>query len=161
MRVKTRRPSGRLADAQLHDLVRPVLVDALAAQADLPLTVAGASPEIVRSVVDLPAPLDPMRVTISPSSTVEADPAQGMDRPVVGVDVLELEECHRSSLLGCAAAEVGLDDSWVGADLGGAPFGDDLAVVEDRDAVADPHDDPHVVLDEQDGQARARRGGGG
>ena len=30
----------------------------------------GVIAEIERSVVDLPAPLDPMRVTISPSSTV-------------------------------------------------------------------------------------------
>ncbi len=30
----------------------------------------GESPEIDRSVVDLPAPLEPMSVTISPSSTV-------------------------------------------------------------------------------------------
>ncbi len=32
----------------------------------------------------------------------------------------------------------------------GRPLGEDLAVVEDRDAVADPHHDAHVVLDEQD-----------
>ena len=30
----------------------------------------GVSPEIDRSVVDLPAPFEPIRVTISPSSTV-------------------------------------------------------------------------------------------
>ena len=34
----------------------------------------------------------------------------------------------------------------------GRALGDDLAVVEDRDPVADAHDDPHVVLDEQDRQ---------
>ena len=32
------------------------------------------SPEIDLSVVDLPAPLDPIRVTISPSSTVTEMP---------------------------------------------------------------------------------------
>ena len=31
----------------------------------------------------------------------------------------------------------------------GVPLGDDLAEVEDRDAVADVHHQPHVVLDEE------------
>ena len=35
---------------------------------------AGVSPEIVRSVVVLPAPLLPMRVTISPSSMLSDTP---------------------------------------------------------------------------------------
>ncbi len=34
----------------------------------------GVSPEIERSVVDLPAPLEPIMVTISPSSTVSEMP---------------------------------------------------------------------------------------
>ena len=34
----------------------------------------GVSPEIERSVVDLPAPLEPMSVTHSPSSTVSEMP---------------------------------------------------------------------------------------
>ena len=35
---------------------------------------AGDSPEIERSVVDLPAPLEPISVTHSPSSTVSDTP---------------------------------------------------------------------------------------
>jgi hypothetical protein len=35
---------------------------------------AGVSPEIERSVVDLPAPLDPISVTTSPSSTSSETP---------------------------------------------------------------------------------------
>jgi hypothetical protein len=35
---------------------------------------AGVSPEIERSVVDLPAPLEPMSVTHSPSSTSSETP---------------------------------------------------------------------------------------
>ena len=35
---------------------------------------AGVRPEIERSVVDLPAPLEPMSVTNSPSSTVSETP---------------------------------------------------------------------------------------
>ena len=34
----------------------------------------GVRPEIERSVVDLPAPLEPISVTISPSSTVSETP---------------------------------------------------------------------------------------
>ena len=44
----------------------------------------------------------------------------------------------------------------IAADLVRRALGDLLAVVEDGDPVADPHDHPHVVLDEQDRQARAR-----
>ena len=40
----------------------------------------------------------------------------------------------------------------VAADLVRRALGDLLAVVQDRDPVADPHDHPHVVLDEQDRQ---------
>ena len=39
------------------------------------------------------------------------------------------------------------------ADLVRRALGDLLAVVEDGDPVADAHDDPHVVLDQQDRQA--------
>jgi hypothetical protein len=39
------------------------------------------SPEMVLSVVDLPAPLPPMRVTISPSSTVSEMPFRASTLP--------------------------------------------------------------------------------
>ena len=55
---------------------------------------AGVSPEIERSVVDLPAPLEPISVTTSPSSTVQRDSLQRLDRAVVGVDVRDLEQRH-------------------------------------------------------------------
>ena len=55
----------------------------------------GVRPEIERSVVDLPAPLEPISVTISPSSTVERDALERLDVAVVGVDVVDLEQRHR------------------------------------------------------------------
>src|SRR3954453_185562 len=55
-----------------------------------------------------------------------------------------------------AAAEVCLDDPRVGPDLGRRTLGDHFAVVEDRDPVADAHDDAHVMFDEQDRQAHLR-----
>jgi hypothetical protein len=42
---------------------------------------AGVSPEIDRSVVDLPAPFEPMIVTTSPSSTVSDTPRRAWIAP--------------------------------------------------------------------------------
>ena len=42
---------------------------------------AGVSPEIERRVVDLPAPLEPIRVTTSPSSTVSETPFSASIEP--------------------------------------------------------------------------------
>ena len=56
--------------------------------------------------------------------------------------------------LGGGLAQIGLDDALVGLDLGGRALGDPLAVVEHGDALADAHDDAHLVLDEQDGDAQ-------
>ena len=69
IREKIRRPSGDLADAALDDLVRRQRVDPLAVQQDLALARLRGCPEIVRSVVLLPAPFAPISVTISPSWT--------------------------------------------------------------------------------------------
>src|SRR4029077_20825685 len=46
-------------------------------------------------------------------------------------------------------AEVSLNDFWILADLGWGAFGDLYAVVENSDALADSHNDLHVVFDEQ------------
>ena len=42
---------------------------------------AGVSPQMARSVVDLPAPFDPMSVTTSPSPTVRDTPARASIAP--------------------------------------------------------------------------------
>ena len=46
--------------------------------------------------------------------------------------------------------QVGLDDLRVVLDLVGRALGNDLAKVEHGDALADPHDQTHVVLNEED-----------
>ena len=53
---------------------------------------------MVRKVVVLPAPLAPIRVTISPGSTREGDALQRLDVAIVGVDVVDLQprSRHRS-----------------------------------------------------------------
>ena len=57
-----------------------VRVMSLPAKRIVPLR-AGVRPEIERSVVDLPAPLDPISVTISPSSTVSEMPLRASMLP--------------------------------------------------------------------------------
>ena len=47
----------------------------------------------MRRVVDLPAPLAPMSVTISPFVHIERDTLQRVDRAVVDVEVLNLQHC--------------------------------------------------------------------
>ena len=74
-----------------------VLRDLLARRSGSSPSRGGVRPEIERSVVDLPAPLEPISVTLSPSSTVERDALERLDVAVVGVDVLDLEERHRRS----------------------------------------------------------------
>src|SRR5204862_3547574 len=54
---------------------------------------------------------------------------------------------------GCA--KISLDDGGVFADFFWGAGGDSFAVIENEDALADAHDDLHVVLDEQNGKAEA------
>src|SRR5689334_18711493 len=51
---------------------------------------------------------------------------------------------------GTLAAKVRLDHPLVGLDRGRRALGDHLAVIEDEHRLAEPHDDLHVVLHEQD-----------
>ena len=144
MRGKQWRPSGASA------IPRPTISCAGSRVMSSPSNttcpeLAGVRPEIERSVVDLPAPLEPIRVTTSPSLDVERDPLQRLDRAVMGVDLLDLQQCHQ-----CLLPEVRLDHARVGPDLGRWPLRDLLAVVEHRDPLGDAHHDLHVVLDQQD-----------
>ena len=50
-----------------------------------------STPEMVLSTVVLPAPLAPSTVTISPRGTSRLTPRIGHDRPVVALDVADLE----------------------------------------------------------------------
>ena len=54
-------------------------------------------PLIELSVVLLPAPLPPMRATISPWMTSSEMPAQGVDAAVEGVDVLDRQDRRRGT----------------------------------------------------------------
>ena len=72
---------GRLADAELDDLVRAAGRRSAAPPSVIVPSRGRSRPEIVRSVVDLPAPFDPMSVTISPSSTCRVTPRRAWIAP--------------------------------------------------------------------------------
>ena len=74
MRGKIRRPSGDWQIPEADDLV-PVGMPVICLPWNVILPLRGRiSPEIVRSVVDFPAPLEPISVTISPSWTSKERP---------------------------------------------------------------------------------------
>src|ERR1700742_5205948 len=110
--------------------------------------VGRTSPEMVLSVVVLPAPLPPIRATISPMSTLNEMPFSTSIWPY---------DTWRSSILSMAMppAEIGLDDLRIALNVRRRALGDFLAEVEHRDAVADSHHQPHVVLDQQNRDAAA------
>ena len=66
--------------------------DVAALERDRAPRAPGTRPEIVRSSVVLPAPLAPISVTISPASARSDDALQRVDRAVVDVEVLDLEQ---------------------------------------------------------------------
>ena len=100
------------------------------------------------SVVVLPAPLAPIRVddlALRPRRRCRGWPRCA----VVDGHVLDLKK-H------LVHPQVGGDHRRVVADLGRRALGDLAAELEHDDPVGDPHDQPHVVLDEQDRVARSR-----
>ena len=100
---------------------------------------------MARRVVLLPAPLARISVTISPCATARLTPSgHGWRR--------SRRRYSRRSARRHLLAQVGVDHLRVAADLLRGALGDGLAVVEHVDALADAHDDLHVVLDEQDGE---------
>ena len=166
---------GDLDHALGRDLVGRVAAEVLAGQRDRGHCAGRTSPLIVLRVVLLPAPLPPIRVTISPSVDVERDPLEGMDVAVVACGRRRRRGaaiCHQAAPVGGAAgsrrrrlggaaprpkrpaAEVGLDHPRVALDLARRALGDLQPVVEDGDPLRDAHHDPHLVLDEQDGDAQ-------
>src|SRR5262245_35328912 len=97
---------------------------------------------MARMVVVLPAPLAPMSATTSPSSTCRLMPCRAWMRPYSRV---------RSSISSSIGrhSQVRGDDGWVVPYLGGQALGDLLAELQHHDPVGYPHDQPHVVLDQQ------------
>src|SRR6478609_2071198 len=140
-----RRPSGQWARPE------PTMVSTAAFWMFSPFQemvpeVGRTNPEMALKVVVLPAPLPPISATISPISTPK-------EMPLI-TSMWPYDTC-RFSILSMAVppAEIGFDHLGVALHLGWRPLGDLLAEIEHRDAIADPHDEPDVVFDKQDGNA--------
>src|SRR2546429_4409980 len=103
---------------------------------------------MARSAVDLPLPLAPSSVTISPSRTRSDTPSSARRCPY---ETLSPSISSIAILAGTSrilrAAEVRLDDLRIGGDLARLALGDLAPVVQDDHAVGDAHDQVHVVLD--------------
>src|ERR1700694_3549526 len=150
MRVKRRLPSG---DWQMPSCT---IRSGGSCVMSLPLKTtrpaAGCiNPEIVRRVVVLPAPLDPIRATISPLSTATLLARSALIRPS---DASTPSRSSRAiASRSGALAQVGFDHPLVAAHDLGSAFRDLLAVVEHDDPLRYSHDDLHVVLDHEDREA--------
>src|SRR6185436_7021752 len=99
-------------------------------------------PEIARSSVDLPAPFGPTTPTSSPSSTRSDTPFR-----ICALSYLTQRSFTSSSDMLCT--QISLDHLFVLHDVGGRPVGDDLAVIDDDDAVRDRHQLLQLVLDHE------------
>src|SRR3990172_4564445 len=118
------------------------------------------SPDIARRVVLLPAPLLPIRVTISPGFTSSETPRSAMMPPYPADTscsessgaapfpaVITLTISRASDFL----TQVGLDNLRVPLHFGRCALGDFFAVVQDCYPFAHAHHDSHLVFDEDDG----------
>src|SRR5258706_2798511 len=138
---KIRRPSGQCEMPRAT--IRSVDARWMSAPSNVIAPGEGrSSPEIVRSVVVLPAPFEPIRATSSPSATRIDTPWSERMLPYWTWTSLS------SSMPGLA--EVGRDDIRIGSNRCRIALGDELAVVEDLDPIAQAHDERDVVGDEDD-----------
>src|SRR5215471_14556727 len=110
---------------------------------------AGAiNPEIAFKVVDLPAPLAPIRTTSSAWCTTIESPRTAATPPY--------RHCSPStSSTRGPFSEIGANDLGMRPDFVRRAVGNDAAVVETDDPVGSAHDGAHVVLDQKNGGAVA------
>ncbi len=159
---------GRLADARARrSRARATPVMPRPSKMTSPLR-GRSSPEMVRSVVDLPAPFEPIRVTISPGSDRRgSDALDGGDVAVVDVQVVDARACGVGAGRGGRRADAAVirrsrrprcrscrgrprrraGRCWISSGPPSAIFSPRSSTVIRSD---DPHDHAHVVLDEQD-----------
>src|SRR6185295_10040326 len=86
----------------------------------------------------------PISVTSSPFPMSRSMPLTALIPPYETVSPLTSSK---------GASQVGGDDGGIAAHLGRGAFRDLLPVIEHGDAIAQPHDEPHVVLDQQQRRA--------
>ena len=147
--AKRRRPSGTSA------IPLRAIDSGLRPRSDLsPKTMSpargGTSPMIACSVVDLPAPFGPISPTISPGGYRERKPADGGDASVRDFDVASSSvRSFMSRLAHSAFAQVRGGHIQVASNLARRSLRQSPPLVEHLDAIADVHDQRHVVIDEE------------
>src|SRR2546421_8842102 len=97
---------------------------------------------MVRSVVVLPAPLLPIKVTTSPRSTLKEMPRKARMLPYALCTV-----CRASKVECSPCAQIGFDHLWITLDVTLRTLRQLSPIVEHGDAVGDAHDHLHMVLD--------------
>src|SRR2546426_6959998 len=91
-----------------------------------------------------------------PDPDAQGDAVEDVDLAVAADELVGGEEllAHPAArVVSGSATEVRFNDALVGLDHARRPLGDLLAVVQHEHGLAEPHDDLHVVLHEQDGPA--------
>src|SRR5262245_12958437 len=147
-----RRPSGTCATPRATIACAGTPTSGSSSRLILP-AVGWRRPEMVLSVVVLPAPLLPRIVTISPRPTWRATPRSAGISPYETSSDSTLSTVR--SARDCASpAEIRLDDPRARLNLPRRALGDLLAVVQDGHAIGDLHDHAHVVLDQDDGEVQ-------
>ena len=112
---------------------------------------AGASTPITALMsVLLPAPLGPRMATNSPARTSRSTPFSDLDVAIGDVEAAHLE--HRLRRQDRPPPPPGSAPP-----ASGRPVGDLAAEIEHDDAIHQPHDQRHVVLDQQHRAERSRR----
>ncbi len=104
---------------------------------------------MVRKVVDFPAPLAPMSVTREPAGHAQGNPLEGGHGAVVHVQVVDLKHGSRSP-----RDTRRMTSGWRRISRGSS-LRDLLPVIQDHDAIRDPHDDLHIVLHQEHGDTTA------
>lgn len=103
-------------------------------------------PDIVRSMVLLPAPFAPTRTVSFPFGTTSETFLRAATLPYLQVMLLT------SSML-YAFSEIRFDDVRIALNGGGRAVGDNFSVIQDDDTVGNLHNHRHVMFDKKNGCA--------
>src|SRR4051812_38364735 len=141
---KTRRPSGTSAMPAALRAWAGSRVTSTPSKRIFPF-LESIDPATPRMVVLLPAPLAPIRLTISPSATSKDRSRTAATSPYAS--------SNSSTLRSKGTAQVGLDHARVRLHFARRALEEAHAVVHDQDALGDVHHEIHVVLNHDDGRA--------
>ena len=157
---------GDVRDAESSRARSPGRAPGPARETGSPPASDARGPETARSVVVLPAPFAPRSATTRPAATIEVEVADDGGGVVAGRQAVDLQHgrahvvprptgplsppgARPASTPAIRLAQVRLDDARIAAHLVRRACRDDLAELEHDDAVADAHDEAHVVVDQE------------